>query len=100
MVTALSVLFSRVVRERVGTIILSAFVAHSAWHWFLERGATLRQYRIGWPALDVALAATAVRGLLVLLVIIGCGWGTYLLTRRLGVTPTLLPEAPERGTNE
>ncbi len=33
--------FKHVVAERMGTIILSAFVAHTAWHWMLDRGAVL-----------------------------------------------------------
>ena len=32
-----ALLFTHVVDERVGTIILSAFVAHTAWHWLTER---------------------------------------------------------------
>jgi hypothetical protein len=31
-------LLFRVVPERIGTIIISAFVAHTAWHWMVERG--------------------------------------------------------------
>ena len=31
-------LFRWVVAERVGTIMLSAIVAHTAWHWMTERG--------------------------------------------------------------
>ena len=50
------VLFRYVVAERIGTILLSALVAHTAWHWMLERGAALREYQFEWPAFDVALA--------------------------------------------
>src|SRR5205823_4353156 len=48
-VPALSLLFNRVVDERMGTVLLSALVAHTAWHWLLDRGAVLRQYRLAWP---------------------------------------------------
>ena len=51
-VPALALLFKHVVAERMGTIILSAFVAHTAWHWMLERGAVLRQYPVHLPAFD------------------------------------------------
>src|SRR4029078_11855304 len=37
LVPALQLLFRYVVAERVGTIVLSAFVAHTAWHWTTER---------------------------------------------------------------
>ena len=40
-VPALALLFRYGVKERMGTIILSAFVAHTAWHWMLDRGAVL-----------------------------------------------------------
>ena len=37
LVPALDLLFRSAVAERVGTIILSALVAHTAWHWMIER---------------------------------------------------------------
>src|SRR5205807_5399420 len=33
LIPALEILFRRVVEERMGTIILSALVGHTAWHW-------------------------------------------------------------------
>jgi hypothetical protein len=69
-------LFRKVVAERIGTILLSALVAHSAWHWMLERGASLREYDFQWPALDLAFAASLMRALLLLLLIAGA---VYLL---------------------
>src|SRR6185295_10431194 len=38
-VPLLSLLFRYVVAERVGTILLSALIAHSAWHWMTERAS-------------------------------------------------------------
>jgi hypothetical protein len=99
-VPVLGWIFRRAVPERVGTIILSAFVAHAAWHWLLERGATLSQYRVGLPTLDLALAVSTLRGLTVLVFIAGCGWGTYILARRLGAAPALEPERSPRGAAE
>jgi len=49
----------RFVPEKVGTIILSAFVAHTAWHWLVERYADLRKFSL--PPLDAAAAASAMR---------------------------------------
>jgi hypothetical protein len=47
-------------RERTGVIIISAFIAHTAWHWTLDRGSSLAQYRMEWPGLGTAeLAAIA-----------------------------------------
>ena len=49
-IPVLHVLFKRGVAERVGTIILSALVAHTAWHWTIDRGTAL--WQAGWPRLD------------------------------------------------
>jgi len=82
MVPALYVLFHFVVAERVGTIILSAFIAHTAWHWTGERWNTLRQF--AWPALDVATTVMLVRGLMILVAIAAMAWivATILSRRR------------------
>jgi hypothetical protein len=53
MIPALDLLFRYVVPERMGTIILSAIVAHTAWHWMIDRYHVFSQYQIGWPAFDV-----------------------------------------------
>ena len=47
----LSLLYRRVVSERTGIIIISAFVTHTAWHWLGDRWSALRQYSI-----DLSLA--------------------------------------------
>ena len=49
-VPALRLAFRFVVEERIGTIILSALVAHTAWHWMTERGGQLMQFP--WPTMD------------------------------------------------
>lgn len=46
-VPALNLLFRYAVAQRLGTIILSAIVAHQAWHWMLERLEVLQ--RFPWP---------------------------------------------------
>jgi hypothetical protein len=82
-VPALGWLFSHVVKERIGTIILSAFVAHTAWHWMLDRGAILATYHVEMPALTPAFAASAARGLMFVLVIVAAAWGVFELYRRV-----------------
>src|SRR5206468_7236894 len=37
LIPVLSVLFRFVVAERIGTIILSALIAHTGWHWMIDR---------------------------------------------------------------
>jgi len=82
-VPALAWGFKHVVAERMGTIILSAFVAHTAWHWMLDRGALLRQYSVQLPAFDAGLLASVLRGLTLLLVVAGGAWAMFELYRRL-----------------
>ena len=83
-VPALNLLFRHVVAERMGTIILSALVAHTAWHWMLERGSALGAYRIEWPAFDTALLAGAMRAAMLALIVVGALWGLAELIGRLG----------------
>jgi len=80
-------LFRRVVAERMGTILLSALVAHSAWHWMLDRGATLRRYRFEWPALDLALLMGVLRALLLLAIVGAAAWVMVGLVRKLRGAP-------------
>jgi hypothetical protein len=67
----LVLLFRYAVPERIGTIILSALVAHTAWHWTAERGGELAQYDFQWPVLDAAFLAGAMRWLMLLLILVG-----------------------------
>jgi hypothetical protein len=95
MVPALHVLFRFVVSERIGTIILSAIVAHTAWHWMGERWGRLRQF--AWPAFDVTSLAAFLR-LVMLLVLAGAvAWMVFgLLARRSG-RARFADERRERG---
>jgi HupE/UreJ protein len=74
LIPALQLLFRRAVPERTGTIILSVLVAHTGWHWMLDRGSILRQYRFQWPVLDAALFASALRWLMLLSLLAGLVW--------------------------
>ncbi len=80
LIPMLEVLFRFVVAERIGTIILSALVAHTGWHWMLERGDRLRQF--GWPAFNAAFLASTMRWLMVILMFAGVIWLIGLLRRR------------------
>jgi hypothetical protein len=54
-------LFRHALGERLGTIIISALIAHTGWHWMMERGELLAQYRWEWPAFDAAFFGMAFR---------------------------------------
>ena len=76
LVPALSLLFRFVVAERVGTILLSALVAHTGWHWMSERAGQLSQYRfqVRMPVFDLALLASAMRWSMLVLIIAALVW--------------------------
>jgi HupE / UreJ protein len=81
LVPALEFLFRHMVAERMGTIILSALVAHTAWHWMMDRADRLRQFRFQWPIIDAALLATALRVLMVAVLLAGLGWAARAVLR-------------------
>ncbi len=68
----LLLVFRYVVAERIGTILLSALVAHTAWHWATERGAVLRNFRM--PDLGPGDIAAALRLLMVIVAAAGLVW--------------------------
>ena len=76
LVPALSLLFRFVVAERLGTILLSALVAHTSWHWMTDRAAQLSQFpfEFGLPVFDLALLASAMRWAMLLLIVAGLLW--------------------------
>jgi hypothetical protein len=94
-VPVLALLFRRVVNERMGTILLSALVAHSAWHWMVERGASLREYEWQLPTWDAALGVAAMRLAMLVLVVVGVAWMLRAVVRRFApVVPVATQRAP------
>ena len=77
LVPAISLLFRYVVNERIGTIALSALIAHSAWHWTWERYQQLSQYQFVKPVFDALFFALVLRWLMVLVVLVGAGYIIY-----------------------
>ena len=71
-IPALVLLFRYVVAERIGTILLSALVAHTAWHWAIDRGTTLMGYRF--PELTLQDMAAGIRLLMVIIAAAGAVW--------------------------
>ena len=72
LVPALAVLFRLVIPERLGIIVLSALVAHTAWHWMLDRGSELAKFPL--PTLDAAFLASLMRGALAALILAAGVW--------------------------
>ncbi len=83
LIPALEILFRFAVAERMGTIILSAIVAHTGWHWMIERGERLGQFQFQWPTVNAALLATVMRWLMVIVVLVAVIWlvSTVLVQR-------------------
>jgi HupE/UreJ protein len=86
---ALALLRRAVRAERARVIVLSAVVAHTAWHWMIERGEVL--WRTPWPALDAAGAAALARWVAGLLLAAGA---VRLLARRVGPILARLERRP------
>ena len=95
-IPVLALLFKHVVAERVGTILLSALVAHTAWHWMTERYSAFSEYEITWPTFDALLAAQVMRGLALLLIVVGAAWGLRALYRKLLRGPSPEPSTVAR----
>lgn len=81
LIPVLQLFFRYAVTERMGTIILSAIVAHTAWHWMLDRGSVLRQFRFAWPVLDAAFLAVVLRWLLFFAILGGILWLLQMASR-------------------
>lgn len=84
-IPVLNLLFRYLVAERVGCILLSALLAHSAWHWMLDRGAQLQLFTFQMPIFDSLFYAVLMRWGMLLIVVIGSFWLTYELFRRLNL---------------
>jgi len=82
-VPVLNFLFRTALTERMGTIILSALLAHSGWHWMSERAAALSAYQFTMPALNAALLASAMRWMMLLLIIGVTVWLLYKVYFRI-----------------
>ena len=102
MVPILELFFRKWLPEIMGVIVLSAFLAHTGWHWLLDRGGALLQYDFTLPAMSAAFAATVLRWIMLALIVVGAVWGLRGLygwvgdrfaTDRAGTAPP--PARPE-----
>jgi hypothetical protein len=87
LVPAIDLLFRFVLAERMGTVILSALVAHTGWHWMSERFGRLRQYSFEWPTLTAAFLLTVVRWLTLAVIMAGVAWLFLLFWRQPKSSP-------------
>jgi len=86
-IPALNLLFKYFVKERIGIILLSALLAHSAWHWMLERGDQLSQYQVQSPNLDAQFFAGLMRWGMLAIIAAAAVWAMYEMFKRFGEAP-------------
>jgi hypothetical protein len=72
LIPAIGLMFRYVIPEWLGIIVLSALVAHTGWHWMLERGEQLAKFPF--PTLDAAFLASAMRGMIAALILVAAVW--------------------------
>ncbi len=82
-VPLLAIAARRVANPRALSLVLSALVAHTAWHWMTERGTELLSYDLRLDAPSSVLWLGALRGLLLLTVAGAVAWGLSGLFDRL-----------------
>ncbi len=92
LVPALNILFRVAASERIATVVMSAVVAHTAWHWMVERGRSLGQFTVQWPHADAAFAAKATSWLLLLVIAAAALWVLSIVGARFNrATPRRSP---------
>jgi hypothetical protein len=84
LIPLLDLLFRFVVAERMGTIILSALVAHTGWHWMIERWDRLSQFHFQAPEITAALLVSVLRWMMAGVFIAGVLWLVSALMQRRG----------------
>jgi len=67
LIPALDLIFRYVIAEWLGVIIMSALIAHVAWHWMIERGEQFAKFPF--PKIDAAFLASAMRGLMAIMIL-------------------------------
>ena len=78
----LALVFRYVIAEWLGIIFASAIVAHTAWHWLIDRGDALRQY--DWSISGPAGLASLLRWVMVGVAVVGAVWIVRLWTASKG----------------
>ncbi len=82
-VPVLNLLFRAGIPERVGTIILSAIIAHSAWHWMSDRVSQFLAYDLSLSTPGAGSLAMLMRWAMLLLITAVIIWLMYNVYKRL-----------------
>ncbi|MEQ1884253.1 MAG: HupE/UreJ family protein [Bryobacteraceae bacterium] len=81
-IPALELLFKSLVAERMGTIILSALIAHTSWHWMTDRWSLLVRYRLEWPAWNMQFVLQLLHWSMAIVLLAGVLWAISVAVRR------------------
>ncbi len=92
-VPALVLLFRHVLPERTGVILLSALVAHSAWHWMAERFEQLMAYEIAAPIMNSQFYAALMQWGMLLIIAGAAWWAVHEVFQRFSLLERNKPEA-------
>lgn len=86
LIPIINLLFRYGLSERIGTILISVFVAHTAWHWMVERYTVWRAYDVRWADLSEAIMFGELRWLLIA-VVVGTSATLWLRRTRTTMSP-------------
>lgn len=86
-VPLLMLLFKHLKSEKVGIIIISAIVAHSAWHWMAERWETLMAYNIRLPEFNGAFYAGLTNWAILIVIAMAALWAMENLFGKYFASP-------------
>ena len=101
LIPALDLIFRYMIREWLGVIIMSALIAHVAWHWMIERAEQLAKFPF--PKIDAAFLASALRGLMAMLilalaVLLANGWlRRWIQAQKSSPAKDLAADPPSKG---
>lgn len=70
----LALVLGRWIDQRLGIVIASAFVAHTAWHWLTERWTVFWAYPFTWPVVDAAFMASMLRWAMLVVLAVLAAW--------------------------
>lgn len=84
-VPVLQLLFRKRLPVVAGTVLMSALLAHTGWHWMLERGSELMQYDFALTPVSGSAGAVALRWVMLGVIVVGAAWVLGMVFGRLGV---------------
>lgn len=84
-IPVLYLFFKLIKHEKSGVILLSALVAHQAWHWMTDRGSQLFEYAYEWPEFNVYFVAGLMRWGMLLIIVAVLGWLLFSVFKRFSL---------------